>query len=124
MSVLRPAETKLFKQLLRDAELLEVTEVDNDDGEVPIDNEGSPQAVSLASFPVSSELIQRFDSGYFVKEDRMFKSSVAVGSPVAKKKDIIVFGGFRYQIHAINDRLSDGGYIDYITKREPASVSA
>lgn len=123
MSVLRPADTRLFKQLLRDAQLIEVTETDNDDGEVLIPDEGSPQAVKLSSFPISSEIIQRFDSGYFVKEDRMFKSTVAVGSPVAKKKDIIIFGGFRYQIDAINDRLFDGGYIDYITKREPASVS-
>lgn len=124
MSVLRPAETRLFKQLLRDAQLLEVSETDNDDGEISIPDEGAPQAVTLASFPINSEILQRFDSGYFVKEDRMFKSKVAVGSPVAKKKDIIVFGGFRYQIDAINDRLFDGGYIDYITKREPASVSA
>ena len=124
MSVLRPAETRLFKQLLQNAQLIEVSETDNDDGEIPIPDERAPQDVSLASFPISSEIIQRFDSGYFVKEDRMFKSTVAVGSPVAKKKDIIVFGSFRYQIDAINDRLFDGGYIDYITKREPASVSA
>lgn len=123
MSVLRPAETRLFKQLLRAAQLIEVSETDNDDGEIPIPDEDNTQAVKLASFPISSEIIQRFDSGYFVKEDRMFKSAVAVGSPVAKKKDIIIFGGFRYQIDAINDRLFDGGYIDYITKREPASVS-
>ena len=51
MSVLRVTETKLFKELVQDAELIEVGEIDLDDGEIPND-EGSPQPIKIRSFPI------------------------------------------------------------------------
>lgn len=123
MSVLRVTETKLFKDLVQDAELIEVGEIDLDDGEIP-DNEGSPQAIKIRSFPITHDIIDRFDAGFFNKQDRLFKAQGTVGSPVAKKKDVIVFETNRYQIVDINDRTFDGGYTDYITKREPVQLSA
>lgn len=123
MSITRVTETKLFKELEQGAELIEVGEIDNDDGEIA-DNEGSPQAVKLRVFPINADTIEKFDSGFFDKQDKLFKALGTVGSPVAKKKDIIIFGGIRYQIVSINDRVFDGGYTDYITKREPDQVSA
>lgn len=123
MSVTRVTETKLFKELEQDAELIAVDETDLDDGEIS-DNEGSPQPVKVLEFPINPEIIQRFDSGFFDSQDRLFKTKGTIGSPAAKKKDIIVFGGIRYQIVGIEDRDFEGGFIDHITKREPDQVSA
>ena len=123
MSITRVTETRLFKQLEQDATLIPQIEVDNDDGEIK-HSEGAPQAVKVREFPINAETIDRFDAGFFDKQDKVFKTKGKIGSPAAKKIYIIEFGGIRYQIVSIEDRDFEGGFVDYIAKREPDQVSA
>jgi len=122
MSITSVEESELFDELIEDITLISVTESEvADDGEVT-ETESVGTTEKAAEFPINAEDMAKFDSGFFDSQDRVFKSRTIT---TAKKKDIIVAAnGKRYQVEMIEDRLTEGGFIDIICKLEPSQVTA